>query len=191
MKTVEIIGFKRANLGKTESKRLRAEGMIPGVLYGGTEQVHFYAPAILFRDLVYTDKACFVTLNVEGTVYQAILQEVQFHPVSEMILHADFLQLFDDSKIKMNIPVNAVGTPPGLQQGGKLLKKLSSLTIKSLPKNMPEFIEVDISGLGLGKSVRVGEVKAENFEILNSPLVTIMSIEVPRALRGKVADEGK
>tara|TARA_B100001245_G_C22875569_1_gene421039 strand:+ start:197 stop:808 length:612 start_codon:yes stop_codon:yes gene_type:complete len=185
MKTVEIIGFKRANLGKTEAKRLRAEGYVPSVIYGGEEQIHFYAPMILFRDLVYTDEAHFVNLNIEGDIYEAILQDIQFHPVSEIIMHADFLQLFRGTKIKMDIPVRPVGTPPGIQQGGKLIKKLRFLTIKALPKDMPEFIEANVSKLGLGKSIKVGEIPSENFEILNSPLVTIMGIEVPRALRGK------
>ena len=185
MKTVEIIGFKRANLGKTEAKRLRAEGYVPSVIYGGEEQIHFYAPMILFRDLVYTDEAHFVNLNIEGETFEAILQDIQFHPVSEIIMHADFLQLFRGTKIKMDIPVRPVGTPPGIQQGGKLIKKLRFLTIKALPKDMPEFIEANVSKLGLGKSIKVGEIPSENFEILNSPLVTIMGIEVPRALRGK------
>jgi len=189
MKTVEIVGYNRANLGKSEAKKLREEGMIPGVLYGGEEQVHFYAPMILFRDLVYTDEAHFVNLNIEGAEFEAILQDIQFHPVSEVIMHVDFLQLFRGTKIKMDIPVRPVGTPPGIQQGGKLIKKLRFLTVKALPKDMPEYIEVDVSKLGLGKSVKVGEVATENFEILNSPLVTIMGIEVPRALRGKVAEE--
>ncbi|WP_421878096.1 50S ribosomal protein L25/general stress protein Ctc [Marinoscillum sp.] len=189
MKSVEIIGFKRANLGKTEAKRLRAEGYVPSVIYGGEEQIHFYAPMILFRELVYTDEAHFVNLNIEGETFEAILQDIQFHPVSEIIMHADFLQLFRGTPIKMNIPVRPVGVPPGIQQGGKLIKKLRFLSIKSLPKDMPEYIEVDVSKLGLGKSVKVGEIPTENFEILNSPLVTIMGIEVPRALRGKAVDE--
>ena len=188
MKTVEIIGFKRANLGKTEAKRLRAEGYVPSVIYGGEEQIHFYAPMILFRDLVYTDEAHFVNLNIEGETFEAILQDIQFHPVSEIIMHADFLQLFRGTKIKMDIPVRPVGTPPGIQQGGKLIKKLRFLTIKALPKDMPEFIEANVSKLGLGKSIKVGEIPSENFEILNSPLVTIMGIEVPRALRGKTVE---
>ncbi len=189
MKSVEIIGFKRANLGKTEAKRLREQGFVPGVLYGGEEQVHFYAPMILFRDLVYTDQAHFVNLNVEGSIYEAIMQDIQFHPVSEVIMHIDFLQLFRGTKIKMDIPLNPVGTPPGIQQGGKLIRKLRFLTIKALPKDMPEVIEVDVTKLGLGKSIKVGELVPNNFEILNNPLVTIMGIEIPRALRGKTVEE--
>ncbi|MFY0605281.1 MAG: 50S ribosomal protein L25/general stress protein Ctc [Cyclobacteriaceae bacterium] len=189
MKSVEIIGYKRANLGKSEAKRLRDQGMVPGVLYGGEEQIHFAAPMILFRDLVYTDEAHFVNLNVEGETYEAILQDIQFHPVSEIILHVDFLLLTRGTKIKMDIPMRPVGTPPGIQQGGKLIRKLRFLTIKALPKDMPDYIEVDVSKLGLGKSVKVGELVPDNYEILNNPLVTIMGIEVPRALRGKTDEE--
>ncbi|MBV6645818.1 MAG: 50S ribosomal protein L25/general stress protein Ctc [Cyclobacteriaceae bacterium] len=188
MKTVEIIGYNRANLGKSESKRLRAEGNVPCVLYGGKEQVHFHSPMILFRDIVYTAEAHFVDINVEGKKAKAILQDVQFHPVSEIILHADFLELFDDKKVKMSIPVKTTGSAPGVQQGGKLVMKMTHLNIKALPKDMPEFIEVDISKLDLGKTVKVGAITPGDFEILNSPLVSIASVEVPRAMRGKGED---
>lgn len=191
MKTVEITGYKRANLGKSEAKRLREEGMVPCVVYGGEKQIHFYAPMILFRDVVYTDEAHFVSLIIEGEPepFEAILQDVQFHPVSEIILHADFLQLFRGTPIKMNIPVRPVGNAPGIQQGGKLIRKIKYLQVKALPKNMPEFIEVDVSELGLGKSVKVSEIETEEYEILNSPLVTLAGIEVPRALRGKSLED--
>ncbi len=191
MKTVEIIGYKRANLGKTEAKRLREEGMVPCVVYGGEKQIHFYAPMILFRDLVYTDEAHFAMLTIEGEPepFEAIMQDIQFHPVSEMIMHIDFLQLFRGTPIKMSIPTRPVGNAPGIQSGGKLIRKVKFLTVKALPKNMPEFIEVDVSGLELGKSIKVGEIETEDFEILNSPLVTIAGIEVPRALKGKSEEE--
>ncbi|MEO1253820.1 MAG: 50S ribosomal protein L25/general stress protein Ctc [Bacteroidota bacterium] len=187
MKTVEIIGYKRANLGKTEAKRLREEGMVPCVVYGGEKQIHFYAPMILFRDLVYTDEAHFAKLTIEGEPepFEAIIQDVQFHPVSEIILHADFLQLFRGTPIKMNIPVRPVGQAPGISQGGKLIRKIKYLQVKALPKDMPEIIEVDVSNLGLGKSIKVGELQTGDYEILNSALVTLAGIEVPRALKGK------
>ena len=123
MKTVEIIGYNRANLGKSEAKRLRAEVQVPCVIYGGDEQVHFYAPMILFRDLVYTDEAHFVHVNVEGLEFRAILQDIQFHPVSDVILHADFLQIFEGKVVKMDIPVHFEGTSPGVTKGGTLIKK--------------------------------------------------------------------
>ncbi|MFK7951950.1 MAG: 50S ribosomal protein L25/general stress protein Ctc [Ekhidna sp.] len=191
MKTVEIIGYKRANLGKTEAKRLRAEGMVPCVVYGGEKQIHFYTPMILFRDLVYTDEAHFASLIIEGEPepFEAIIQDVQFHPVSETIIHADFLQLFRGTMIKMDIPVHPVGNAPGIAAGGKLIRKIKYLQVKALPKNMPEFIEVNVSELGLGKSIKVGELPGGDYEILNSPLVTLAGIEVPRALKGKDTEE--
>jgi large subunit ribosomal protein L25 len=189
MKTVEIIGFKRANLGKKESADLRLEAQVPCVLYGNGEQVHFYAPMILFRDLVYTPEARMVDLNIEGTIYHAILQDIQFHSINDIILHADFLQLKDDREIKMDIPVKFIGTAPGVMKGGKMYVKLRKLAIKALPKNMPDEIEVDITALDLGKSVRVSEVKAKNFVVTNNPLNSIATIEVPRALRGAAGEE--
>ncbi|XOV94363.1 MAG: 50S ribosomal protein L25/general stress protein Ctc [Bacteroidota bacterium] len=185
MKTVEVIGYKRANLGKPESKRLREEGYVPCVLYGGKEQVHFYAPNILFRELVYTAEAHFVELNIEGEKTRAIIQDVQFHPVSEAILHADFLQLFPNKIIKMDVPIHLEGRgkAPGVQQGGKFVHKLRKLTIKALPDNMPEHIDLDVSKLGLGKSVKVSAITPDNFEIINSPIITVATVEVPRALK--------
>jgi large subunit ribosomal protein L25 len=189
MKTLEIIGYKRANLGKSESKRLRNEGSVPCVLYGGDEQVHFYAPTIQFRDIVYTPEPAFVKINVEGQEFEAILQDSQFHPVSEMMLHADFLQLTRGKLIKMDIPVKTFGTSPGVANGGALTIKKPKLTIQALPKDMPDHIAVDISELKLGKSTKVGELETKNYTILNSPLVTIASVAIPRALRGKTEEE--
>ena len=189
MRTVEIIGYKRANLGKSDAKRLREESQVPCVIYGGTEQVHFHAPMILFRDLAYTPEVAFVNLNIEGTEYKAILQDIQFHPVSEIILHADFLLLSDDKEIKMDIPVKFKGTAPGIVQGGKLIIKLRKVRIKALPANMPESVTLDISGLSLGKSVKVGEIDAKDFEILNNNRITIATVDIPRALKSGEFDE--
>ena len=183
MKTVEIIGYRRANLGKTESKKLRSESFVPCVVYGGKEQIHFSAPMILFRDLVYTPEARFVELNIEGEVIKAILQDIQFHPVSEVILHADFLELFDEKRIKMSIPVVTHGIAPGIRSGGKLIMKMPKLMIKSLPKDMPESIDVDISKLELGKSIKVADLKSKGYEILTNSLVTICSVNIPRVMK--------
>ena len=188
MKTVEIIGYKRANLGKKEAKRLRNEAMVPAVLYGGDEQIHFYAPMILFRPLVYTAEAHFVNINIEGDEHQAILQDIAFHPVNELILHADFLLLHPGKKIKMNIPVHLEGTSPGVVKGGSLIHKRRALQLKALPKDMPEFITLNISGLDFGKSIKVEAVKLDNIEVMDTPAASIAVVEVPRALRGKTAD---
>ena len=180
METIEIIGYKRANLGKKDSKKLREDGNVPCVIYGGDEQIHFHAPMILFRDLVYTPGANFVKLNIEGLEIDAILQDIQFHPVSEIILHADFLQLKDEKKIKMEIPVKIIGDSPGVQQGGKILMRIRKLSLMAYPKNMPQFVEVDISNLELGKSIKVEELLTEEYNILNSPVVSVVSVNIPR-----------
>jgi large subunit ribosomal protein L25 len=144
---------------------------------------------ILFRDLVYSPEPAYVKLNIEGEEYSAILQDIQFHPVSEIILHADFLLLTDDKPIKMDIPVKFTGTSPGVVAGGKLVIKLRNVRIKALPANMPESITMDISGISLGKSIKVASIDTTNFEILNNPRVTIASVEVPRALKGAEGED--
>jgi large subunit ribosomal protein L25 len=183
MKTVEIVGYKRANLGKSESHRLRNEGFVPCVVYGGEGQVHFYAPAILFRDLVYTNEAHFVHLNIEGKESQAILQEVQFHPVSEIILHADFLQIEEGRKVKMDIPVNLVGLAPGVSKGGTLVRKKASLKVYGFPKDMPDHIDVSVAELDFHHAVKVGDMKMEGLEFLDPKASAIATVEVPRAAK--------
>jgi len=183
MKIIEIIGYKRANLGKTEAKQLRLDGNAPCVLYGGSEQIHFHSPMILFRDLVYRPEAAFVKLNIEGDEYDAILQDAQFHPTSEVLLHADFLLLRNDKEIRMEIPVKFTGNSVGVQKGGKMVAKLRKLSILALPQDMPEFVEVDITELEVGKSFKVKDLGEKKYKVLNSPSNPIVSIEVTRALR--------
>ena len=187
MKTIEIIGYRRANLGKTDAQKVRQEGNVPCVLYGGNEQVHFYSPVILFRDLIYTNEAHFVHLNIEGEECQAILQEAQFHPVSEIILHLDFLRISEDRKIKMDIPVRLVGLSPGVAKGGALVRKCATLKVFGFPKDIPDHVDVDCSELDFHHSVKVGDVKVENIEFLNAKKVSIAVVEVPRA--AKLAEE--
>ncbi|GAB4014492.1 50S ribosomal protein L25/general stress protein Ctc [Spirosoma migulaei] len=187
MKKIEIVGYQRANLGRTESQAIRAEGNVPCVLYGGNEQVHFYAPAILFRDLVYTPNIFEVALNIEGAEYRAILQETQFHPVSDVLMHADFLLVTDKKPVKIAVPVRLIGTAPGVQKGGKLVTRVRKLRVKGNVENIPDFIDVDVSGLELGKSVRVGQISVKNVEVLEQASNPVASIEIPRALRGTVS----
>lgn len=188
MKTVEIIGYRRANLGKTASQKIRDEGMVPCVLYGGDEQIHFSAPMILFRSLVYTNEAHFVHLNIEGVEAQAILQEVQFHPVSEVILHADFLRITDDRKIKMSIPARLAGQSPGVAKGGTLVQKRSSLKVYAFPKDMPDHIDVDVSHLDFHHAVKVGDLDVANLEFVDPHHASVAVVEVPRAAK-MAADE--
>jgi large subunit ribosomal protein L25 len=183
MKTVEIIGYRRANLGKTDSQKLRDEGLVPCVLYGGNEQIHFYSPMILFRDLVYTNEAHFVQINIEGEESKAILQEVQFHPVSEIILHADFLRITEDRKVKMSIPARLVGQAPGVAKGGALIRKRAALKVYGFPKDMPDHIDVDVSELDFHHAVKVGDMKFAGLEFLDPKQATIAAVEVPRAAK--------
>src|SRR5258705_4725259 len=187
MKTVEIIGYRRANLGKNDSQKVREEGNVPCVLYGGDNQIHFYSPVILFRDLVYTNEGHFVHLNIEGEECQAIMQEVQFHPVSEIILHVDFLRISDERKIKMQIPTRLVGQAPGVAKGGLLVRKRASLKVYALPKDMPDHIDIDCSELDFHHAIKVGDIKIDKLEFLDPKAAAIASVEVPRA--AKLAEE--
>jgi len=191
MQTLEIIGFKRANLGKQQAKDLRKESYVPGVLYGGEEQVLFYAPAILFRDLVYSPQVYEVDLNIEGTHYRTVLQDTQFHPVNEMLLHVDFLLLHDDKEVKLDIPVKLVGNSPGVLAGGKLVTKLRKLKVKALPANLPDNVEVDISDLELGKSIKVNKIKTGNYQILTSSMAPVATVTIPRALKSAQTEEAR
>lgn len=187
MKTIEIIGYRRANLGKNDAQKIRQDGNVPCVLYGGNKQVHFYAPVILFRDLIYTNEAHFVHLNIEGEECQAIMQEVQFHPVSEIILHVDFLRISEERKIKMDIPTRLVGQAPGVAKGGALVRKRASLKVYAFPKDMPDHIDVDCSELDFHHSVKVGDLKFAGLEFLDPKQASIAVVEVPRA--AKLAEE--
>jgi large subunit ribosomal protein L25 len=149
--------------------------------------VHFYAPVILFRDLIYTNEAHFVHLNIEGEECQAIMQEVQFHPVSEIILHVDFLRISEDRKVKMDIPTRLVGQAPGVSKGGALVRKRASLKVYAFPKDMPDHVDVDCSELDFHHSVKVGDVKIANLEFLDPKQASIAVVEVPRA--AKLAEE--
>jgi large subunit ribosomal protein L25 len=191
MKTLEMIGYNRNDLGKKAAKDLRSDASVPCVLYGGEKHVLFHSPMILFRDLVYTPEVHIVNMDIEGDEYKCILQDITFHPVSEVILHADFLEIKEDKPVKMDIPVSYHGTSPGVQVGGKLVPKLKKIKVKALPKDLPDTVIVDISKLELGKSIKVKEIVEDNFQILNAGSTPVVSVEVPRALRGKQATDAK
>jgi large subunit ribosomal protein L25 len=188
MKTVEIIGYRRANLGKSDAQKVRDEGMVPCVLYGGNEQVHFIAPAILFREAIFTNEAHFVHLNIEGEECQAIMQEVQFHPVSEILLHADFLRISGDRKIKMQIPVRLVGQAPGVSKGGTLVRKRAALKIYAFPADMPDHIDVDVSELDFHHAIKVSDMKRDKLEFMDPKAAAIAAVEVPRAAKMAAED---
>ena len=183
MNTIEITGYKRANLGKIAAKKLRKDANTPCMLYGGKRQIQFYTPVAQLKDLVYTADAHFVHLTIEGEAYRCILQDIQFHPVSDAILHVDFLQIFDDKPVKMQIPVHVVGKAPGVTKGGSLAKKLRKLPISAYPKDMPAHVAIDVSALDLGQMARVRDIKTTQYTILAAPGIPVASVEIPRALR--------
>ena len=183
MKKTEIVGFNRANLGRQASQELRAQAMVPCVLYGGTEQVSFYAPAYLFRPLLFTPDVFEVTLNIEGKIFQAILQETQFHPVNDTILHADFLEITPDKVISVAVPIKLTGTAAGQKKGGKLVQMLRKLRIKGPAKNIPEYVNLDITELDLGKSIKVAAISLEGVTIIDPASNPVANITIPRSLR--------
>lgn len=187
MKKLEIVGYRRANLGRKQAQDLRAEGNVPSVLYGGKDQVHFYAPAMLFRTLLTTPDIYEVTLNIEGDQYKSILQDTQFDPVNDMIIHADFLEIVPGKSIKVDVPIKLTGTSTGVIKGGKLNQKLRKLRVQGEAENIPDYIEVDVTNLDLGKSIKVSAIKSEGYTILSQLSNPVASVDIPRALRGQLS----
>ncbi|MFD2162410.1 50S ribosomal protein L25/general stress protein Ctc [Paradesertivirga mongoliensis] len=183
MNSIAISGSPRENVGKRDAKELRYQGKVPAVLYGGKEQLHFAVEKTSLKDLIYSADVMFVDLDVAGQKVQAILQDAQFHPLTEEVLHVDFFQLDQNKPLVMQIPVKLTGTSPGVKMGGKLVQKLRKLRVKALTKDMPQYVEVSIEPLEVGKSVRVRDLKFEKFEITNTPEDTIVSVTTSRALR--------
>lgn len=183
MKSIAISGSLRKNVGKRDAKELRYEGKVPAVLYGSNEQVHFSVSAADLKAVLYTPEVVFVELNIDGNNVKAIVQDAQFHPLTDLVRHIDFLQLSDDKEVSMQIPINLVGTSPGVKMGGKLVQKLRKLRVKALPANMPQEINVPMESLEVGKSFRVRQVELDNAKVLNNSDDTIVSVIMSRALR--------
>ncbi|WP_316746196.1 50S ribosomal protein L25/general stress protein Ctc [Pedobacter gandavensis] len=183
MKTIAISGSPRENVGKRDAKELRYEGKVPAVLYGGTEQKHFAVITTELKDAIYTPEANFIEIDINGTKTKAIIKELQFHPLTDLLLHVDFLQLFDDKEILMEIPVKIAGTSPGVKMGGKLVQKLRKLRVRAFPKDMPQTIEVSISKLEVGNLFRVRDLATAAYTITNTPEDTIVSVGMSRALK--------
>ena len=183
MQTFELKANKRENLGKTNTKQLRKEGMVPCVLYGGDETIHVSTLLKDFDKLVYTPNVHLVKLNVDGTVYDTIIQDIQFHPVSDEAIHVDFLRVFEDKPVVMEVPVKLKGLAPGVKAGGKLNLEKRKLKVKALAKDMPDYLEVDITELGLGKGIKVGTLSYDNLEILNNKNQVVVSVKLTRAAR--------
>jgi large subunit ribosomal protein L25 len=184
MKSFAIAGTPRTDLGTKFAKNVRREGLVPCVIYGGDEVKHFTAPTSAFKDLVYTPDFHVVEIDIDGKVTRCILKDIQFHPVTDEIQHVDFLQLVEGKTLKANIPIRFKGIAPGTKAGGKLIQKLRVVKVKTTPEKLVDQVFVDVSGVELGQSVKVKDIKlGEDMELLTSPGIPIASVEIPRALR--------
>ena len=180
MKSIAINASLRENLGKKDSAHLRRQGNVPCVLYGGKEQVHFVAPEPAFKGLVYTPNVYTVDLTIGEKNYKAVMQDIQFHAITEKIMHIDFLELHPDTPTVMNIPVKLNGSAVGVREGGELVTKIRKLKVKALPANLPDTIELNIEHLTVGKSIRVSDVKIKDCEVLDFPNNVIVAVRTAR-----------
>jgi large subunit ribosomal protein L25 len=187
MKTITIEGQLRTEIGKQATRQLRSEEKVPGVIYGGAKEVNFSAPATAFKTLVYTPDFQLAEIKVGGNSYRCILKDLQFDKVTDHLIHADFLELVEDKKVIATIPIKFTGAAKGVKDGGKLITKMKALKVKTFPKYLKENIEVDLTELELNGNVRVEDVKAENYEILNSPRIPIASVVLTRQLKQEEA----
>ena len=182
MKTIEINGSPRTELGKKSSKKLRMEGNVPCVIYGKNENVHFYTHENSFLGLVYSPDSHLVNLNLEDKKYNLVVKDVQFHPVTDKIIHADFIETSDDKKIKISLPVKISGDSAGVKAGGKLRIKRRYLNIKGFINDIPEFIPVDITNVKINHSVKVSDISIPNIEITDPKITTILTVASSRVV---------
>ena len=187
MKTITIEGQLRTEHGKSATRQLRSQELVPGVIYGCAQEINFSAPAKAFKPLVYTPNFQVAEVSVDGKAYRCILKDLQFDKVTDELIHIDLLELVEDKKVIATIPLKYVGTAAGVKAGGRLVTKMKSLKVKTYPRFLKEQIEVNIENLEIGENLRVEDVKDENYEILNSPRIPIVSVVTTRALRQEEA----
>lgn len=192
MKTISMSGSLRENVGKKDAKKLRKDGLVPCVLYGGKTQKHFSVPEISFKNIVFTPEISFVDIDLNGEKHRTILQDIQYHPVTDKIFHADFLEIFD-KPITMKVPVKLTGNSAGVLKGGRLSLIFRKLSIKAIPDNIPENITIDITDLDIDHSVKVSSLKDEKFEILHPKNTVVVGILKARKIEEpvKVEEEGE
>lgn len=182
MRKVSMSGSPRENVGKKDAKGLRKEGMIPCVLYGGEDQIHFATAEVNFKQILFTPETFLIDIEVAGKTYTSILQDIQYHPLTEKVLHADFLLVKENKEVSVGIPVKTQGTAPGVIRGGKLKVKLSKLKVRGLAKDLPEYITIDISKLNVGNSIKVRDMKLDNLTMLDSPNLVIVDVKTARGV---------
>ncbi|TCZ75033.1 50S ribosomal protein L25 [Flaviaesturariibacter aridisoli] len=183
MKAITIEGQLRTEFGKSATRQLRSQELVPGVIYGGAQEINFAAPAKALRQLVYTPDFRLVNLEIDGKTTRCILKDLQFDKVSDELIHVDLLELVEDRKVVATIPLRFTGTAAGVRAGGRLETKMKALKVKTLPKYLKEQIDVPVDTLEIGANLRVQDVVTENYEIMNSPRIPIVSVVTTRALR--------
>lgn len=183
MQAFELKGELRNDLGKKATKAVRVDAKVPCVLYGGKENIHFTVIEKDLSKLLYTPIVYTVKLDVNGKVFNAVLREIQLHPVTDRVLHIDFYQIFDDKEVAIEVPVKLQGFAEGVQAGGKLALVTRKLKVKALPANLPSELSLDVTTLGLGKSIKVKDLSFDSFDILNAKDVVIAQIKLTRAAR--------
>ncbi len=188
MERIEIKAEKRTETGKKATRQLRKEEKVPCVLYGGKENLHFAAEEKAFKKLIYTPKAFLVDLFIDGEEHKAVLQEVSFHPVTDNIQHLDFKEIFDDRKVDISIPVHVVGDSAGIKAGGKLRMRRRTLRVRALPKDLPDYLEVDITPLEIGQSFKVRDLHYDNLEILDPAQAMVVGVVSSRLARLSVEE---
>jgi large subunit ribosomal protein L25 len=187
MKTITIEGQLRTEHGKTATRQLRSQELVPGVIYGGAQEINFAAPEKAFKPLVYTPNFQLAEVTIDGKTYRCILKDLQFDKVTDALLHVDLLELVEDKKVIATIPLKFVGTAQGVKEGGRLVLKMKALKVKTYPRYLKEQIEVNVENLQIGENIRVEDVQVENYEILNSPRIPIASVVTTRQLRQEEA----
>ena len=189
MKSLAISAKTREKVGKSDSKALRNQGKVPCVLYGGEKQVSFYAHENDFRKLVYTSDVFLVELDIDGTKFSAIMQDIQFHPVTDKILHIDFLQVFDDKEITVSIPVKLTGLSIGVRNGGNLMHRRKSIITRALPANLPDAITIDISDLKIGMFVYIKDLRSDVYDFLAADNSVVVGVKTARnAIEDELAE---
>lgn len=189
METIEIKGTVREQVGKKFTKQLRKELQVPCELYGGEENIHFYAHENDFSSLIYTPNVYIVKIKIKRKVYKAIIQDIQFHPVTDKILHIDFLQVADDKKINIAIPVKLHGLAQGVKQGGNLQLLRRKILVRGVVKDLPDVLNINVENLGLGKTIQIGELSFDKLELLEPKNTVVVSVKVSRISVEEVEEE--
>ena len=191
MKTITIEGHLRTESGKKAARQIRSQENVPAVIYGGATEVNFHASAKAFKPLVYTSEFLIAEVSVDGKKYRCILKDLQFDKVSDLLLHVDLLELVDDKKVVATLPLKLVGVSVGVKAGGKLVSKVKSVKVKAFPKDLREFIELDITNLALNANLRIEDIKVPNMEIMNSPRIPVASVVMTRQLKQEESEAAK